>query len=62
MMDSYYNGLVMSPVYLPSRMYKEQLTMIGVNVGYHSRRPYMPRQLGGFGLPKVITLYHFGKQ
>ena len=29
MMDPYYNGLVMSPVYVPSRMYREQLTMSG---------------------------------
>ena len=55
MMDPYYYRLVMSPVYVPSRMYREQLTMSGGNAGYYSGRPYMPRQLGGFGLPKVIS-------
>ena len=55
MMDPYYNGLAMSLVYVPSRMYRKQLTMSGGNAGYYSRRLYMPRQLGGFGLPKVIT-------
>ena len=55
MMDPYYNGLAMSPVYVPSRMYREQLTMGGGNAGYYSGRPYMPRQFRGFGLPEVIT-------
>lgn len=49
----HYNGLVMSPEYIPSKLYRGHLTMSGGNAGYYTGRPYMLRQSGG--LPRVIT-------
>ena len=48
----HYNGLVMSPEYIPSKLYRGHLTMSGGNAGYNWETLHAKTK---WGLPRVIT-------